>query len=252
MRSIFIFTLLATVLLTSGCANLHPDPPHLSSATRIRLAPQYYQNLNYRGKGGPELYTAQREATNKAVQDILGIKPTENFSKEKPLTLAIAEVGSDGVETIRQEQKEEWRNRLEATGLVKVIFISSVIVSQSPNFHELRLAAARLHADKMLLYASVSSDESKSNLAGFLYMTVVGAFFVPGSQAACITYAKGACFDVNNEYLEFAVEGEDERNIIRPYYFLDEKELEIASTKEALSILQDETVAAIELRVKSK
>jgi rhombotail lipoprotein len=218
---------------------------------RARLAPPFYASVP-RGGDGAALFTAQREATNKAVQDILKIEPTVRFSKEKSITIAIAEVGEQGLETIRQEDKDAWREELEKTGLVKVIFISDVILSANPGFHEMRLAAARLHADAMLLYAVADTQERASNLGAFLYLTIAGVFFVPGTESAVLTFAKGACFDVENEFLEFTVEGEDERMTRRPYYFLDGEQQRIDSRKAALDILRSETERAIKSRAAAK
>ena len=243
--------MLVFLTVLTGCKSLHPDPPHFDPALRARLAPPFHATVPQAGDGAA-LFTAQREATNRAVAEILKIKPAVRFTKEEPLTLAIAEVGRTGVETIRQEDKDAWRRSLERTGLVKVIFISSVILSANPGFHEMRLAAARLHADVVLLYAVADSEESRTNLSGLLYLTIAGTFFVPGSESAVLAFAKGACFDVENEYLEFTVEGEDERKSTRPYYFLDKKQQRLDSRKAAMGILLEETVRAIESRSESR
>jgi len=239
------------LVLAAGCKSLHPEPPHFDHALRARLAPPFHANVPQSGDGAA-LFTAQREATNKAVNEILNIRPAVKWAKGKPITIAIAEVGPAGVETVRQEDKDAWRKALEETEMVEVIFISSVILSANPGFHEMRLAAARLHADVMLLYAVADSDEARTNLSGLLYLSIVGTLFAPGSEAAVLSFAKGACFDVENEFLEFTVEGEDERKTTRPYYFLDKKQLEIDSRKASLGILRDETVRAIKARETSE
>jgi len=253
MKKTGVICIMAVLVLLAGCKSLHPDPPHFDYALRARLAPPFQATVPQSRSGdGATLFTAQREATNKAVAEILKIAPAVKFSKEKPVTIAIAEVGTTGVETIRQEDKEAWRKALEETGMVKVIFISSVILSANPGFHEMRLAAARLHADVMLLYAVADSDETRTNLSGLLYLSIVGVFFAPGSESAVLSFAKGACFDVENEFLEFTVEGEDERKSMRPYYFMDPKQQRLDSRKEALDILRKETVRAVKARAEAK
>lgn len=251
MRKTGFIAVCVAVLLATGCKSLHPDPPHFDPALRARLAPPFHASVPQSGDGAA-LFTAQREATNKAVAEILKIQPAIKFTDDKPITLAVAQVGRTGVETIRQEDKDAWRKALEETGMVKVIFISSVIVSANPGFHEMRLAAARLHADAMLLYAVADSSDSRTNLGGLLYLSVVGAFFSPGSESAVLTFAKGACFDVENEFLEFTVEGEDERKTTRPYYFMDKKQHGLDSRKSALEILREETVRAIKASAAAK
>jgi len=232
--------------LVPGCKTLHPDPPEFSSSLLARLAPQF-PPLNARGQGNLA-FTEQREAANRAVKDILAIRPAVTFDKARPVTLAIAEVGPNGIETIRQRQKDAWRKALEATGTVRVVFISSVILSSNPLFHEIRVAAARLHADSVLLYASATSQASSTNLWGALYLTIAGLFFAPGTQDAVLTFAKGVCFDVENEYLQFVVEGEDERSTVRPWYFTDDDAMALESRHAAIDLLRLETLHALQAR----
>lgn len=243
-RFLFVVMLAVFAAAFAGCTSLHPEAPHISAAAKARLVPPYH-SYDPRTESGKTLFTAKREAANKAVAEILKIEPAVSFGDNDTVTLAVAEVGPLGVETIRQEDKDAWRTALEKTANVKVIFISSVILSADPDFHELRLAAARLHADVMLLYSVVDSQVHKFNLSSLMYLTLVGAFFTPGDEAAVLTFAKGACFDVRNEFLEFTVEGEDERKSIRPMYFMDTEQMKIDSHKAAVAILRDETVRAI-------
>jgi hypothetical protein len=247
MRSLLLF-LAAVAALGAGCKTLHPEPPEFSSSLLSRLAPQFPPLAVGTRSKGALAFSEQREAANKAVKEVLEIKPAVAFSKSKPVTLAIAEVGPDGIETIRKDEKDAWRSTLESTGLVRVVFISSVILSGNPQFHEIRIAAARLHADVVLLYASASSRAYGTNIGGWLYLTIAGIFFSPGSQSAVLTFAKGVCFDVENEYLEFAVEGEDERSSTRPWFFMNTDALELESRKAAVEVLRKETVRAIEGR----
>jgi len=246
MKNAVLSTIIVLSVFAAGCKALYPDPPYLDPALRARMAPPFSPVAA--GESGKSPFTAQREAANQAVAEILKIRPTYQISKEKAIKLAIVEVGAAGVETIRKEEKDEWRKALEETGLVKVVFITSNITTADPNFYDLRTAAARLDADAMLVYAAVDSRERGSNLSAFLYIAIVPIFFAPGSQAACLTFAKGACYDVKNEYLEFTVEGEAEKSCIRPYYFLDVKSLELKTRKAAIDILRDETVGALKAR----
>jgi hypothetical protein len=251
MKALLVPVLAAAMAILAGCKSLYPEPPEFPEMLLSRLAPRFPSLSADSHVQGAMAFTEQREAANKAVKEILDIKPLVTFSKSKPVTLAIAEVGANGIETIRQEDKDAWRKALESTGLVRVVFISSVILSGDPQFHEIRIAAARLHADTVLLYASASSEASALNIWAFLYLTVAGLFVSPGSQSAVLTFAKGVCFDVENEFLEFAVEGEDERDSIGPWYFQDTDDMKAESRKAALEVLRRETVRAVESRAAS-
>ncbi len=251
MRALVFSVIAASLAAFMGCKSLYPEPPEFPEQLLSRLAPRFPSMSADSHVQGALAFTEQREAANKAVKEILNISPIVTFSKSRPVTIAIAEVGPNGIETIRQEDKDAWRKALESTGLVRVVFISSVILSGDPQFHEIRIAAARLHADTVLLYASASSEASSLNIWGFLYFTLLGLFVSPGSQSAVLTFAKGVCFDVENEFLEFAVEGEDERDSIGPWYFQDSDAMKIESRKAALEVLRSETVRAIESRAQS-
>jgi len=246
MKSMWL-VLVAVAALGAGCKTLHPEPPDFSRSLLKRLAPEY-PPLTRPGERGPAAFSDQREAANRAVDEVLKITPTVTFTKDKPITLAIAEVGPDGVETIRKEDKDAWRSALEGTGLVRVVFISSVIVAPDPEFHEIRIAAARLHADAVFLYASATSRAYAGNLGSWLYLTVIGTALVPGNQYAVLTFSKGVCVDVRNEFLQFAVEGEDERAAMRPWLFEDCDELARESTASAVALLREETVRALQSR----
>ncbi len=248
MKATLFLVLAALIGASAGCKSLYPEPPEFPERLLSRIAPRFPILSSDSHSQGALAFTEQREAANKAVKEVLEIRPAASFSKDRPITLAIAEVGVNGIETIRQEDKDAWRKSLESTGMVRVVFISSVILSGDPQFHEIRIAAARLHADVVLLYASASSTASSLNIWGFLYLTVLGLFISPGDENAVLTFAKGVCFDVENEFLEFAVEGEDERDSIGPWYFQDPDAMKAESRKAALEVLRNETVRAIQSR----
>jgi hypothetical protein len=67
-----------------------------------------------------------------------------------------------------------------------------------------------------------------------------------------LTFTKGVCFDVENEYLQFVVEGEDEQSSVRPWYFTDDDGLARVSRKAALDVLRQETVRALEAKTDAK
>lgn len=245
---LLIAVLAALAAFATGCTTLHPSPPEFSPQLLRRLAPQFPPLTTATQSKGALAFSEQREAANQAVEAVLKITPAVTFSKAKPVTLAIAEVGPAGVETIRKEDKDAWRSALEATGLVRVVFISSVILSGDPRFHEIRIAAARLRADAVFLYASASSRADDSNFGALLYLTLVGAAIVPGTQTAVLTFSKGVCLDVKNEFLQFAVEGEDERSATRPWAFTDLDGMERASVKAAVTVLREEMVRELTAR----
>ena len=64
-----IIGICVVAVLAAGCKSLHPDPPHFDPALRARLAPSFHTSVPQSGDGAA-LFTAQREATNKAVAEL--------------------------------------------------------------------------------------------------------------------------------------------------------------------------------------
>jgi|GEM_PF-2576722 len=80
----------------------------------------------------------------------------------------------------------------------------------------LRNQAANQHCDLMIVY-SVSCDYSRSpNPFALLYLTLIGAFFVPGDSITVGSIAKLAMIDVRRGYIYGIVEGSATQSMAVP------------------------------------
>jgi rhombotail lipoprotein len=129
-----------------------------------------------------------------------------------PIRLAIApplyEHGSPEQEGER-EAIEAWSAELKKSGLVKeVILLPNVLLgtpSQGRHTHDyfkaVRVAAARVQADAVLVMSSVTDVSSYLNPLSILDLTVVGTYLVPGHSKDALTIVEGIVMDNRNEYV---------------------------------------------------
>ncbi len=81
---------------------------------------------------------------------------------------------------------------------------------------DIRLAAARYHADAVLILKSNSNTDTYPNFLSILYITIVGFWIAPGSHCDAIHMVHGTMYDVRNEYLYIGAESDATDSIIRP------------------------------------
>lgn len=121
---------------------------------------------------------------------------------------------------------------LIATGLVKNFFYMSPRTVQiaanendplgrfgpmSPRALEaLRVTAARHGADALLVIHERTDDHEEPNWFSPLYLTIAGAFLVPGTDIRITDNLEGMLWDVRNEFLYASVEAEGTRRASRP------------------------------------
>jgi len=101
-----------------------------------------------------------------------------------------------------------WGEKLRDAGIVSDFFIlPQILTSQvhSQSFlKDLRVAAARLQADALLILRSSTDVDSYSNLLGILDVTILGMFVVPAHQKDALTIVEGMVLDNRNQYVYFA------------------------------------------------
>ena len=82
---------------------------------------------------------------------------------------------------------------------------------------DIRLAAARYHADAVLVLKSNSNTDTYPNFLSLLYFTIVGFWIAPGSHCDAIHMFHGTLYDVRNEYLYIGAESDAMDSVVRPY-----------------------------------
>ncbi|HZE95473.1 MAG TPA: hypothetical protein VE981_00450 [Planctomycetota bacterium] len=125
---------------------------------------------------------------------------------------------------------QAWGERLRREGIISdLILIPDMMVggmgsSGSPgSFKAIRVAAARLGADAILVLHSVTEIDSYINPLGVLDLTLVGMFLIPGHHKDTMTIVEGLLIDNRNQYVYFAGSAEGKGSSVAPLAMLDEK-----------------------------
>ncbi|MFO7900926.1 MAG: hypothetical protein R6V58_17930 [Planctomycetota bacterium] len=218
-----------------------------------------YKESRFRMLIGGETRTATGEMSEDAVQKevdrLLAMQP----ARPVPAKVLLYEVESSSTEIesahkrllLRKETAAAMKAALEKTGLFEQIdFLPDIYLppSAGDSLKTLRIAAARAHADGLLLYATETGYEVRLNWFAALYPTILGAFVAPGTREAHLAESKAVLVDVKTGYIYqvFQSYGDDSR--LAPPVFIDSGDLEYGARKAAmdgLAALAAERVAAM-------
>ena len=88
-----------------------------------------------------------------------------------------------------------------------------------------RRAAARLGLDAVLVVRSLGELDTGLNPLALLDLTIVGAWLAPGHEARSSALLEAGVFDVHNEYLYAAAEGESAASATRPGMYHEPREV---------------------------
>ena len=183
-----------------------------------------------------------------SVEDIERMKPQLKL----PARIAIAPPiqadqrwwGQDALSTWSPEEVavlESWQEPLRAAGIADELLVlpSALVKDCEPRDAVCRLnaqrsAAARAHADALLIVNLATATDEYVNPASVLYITIVGMWLVPASHRDALTVAEGVLLDNRNEYLYAFARGEGEKKSIRPAMYADTLAVVNASRVEAL------------------
>ncbi len=150
-----------------------------------------------------------------------------------------------------REEILAWGEALRKEGVVSdFMIIPDMLLDTGVDGHRgrslksIRLAAARLQADAVLILRSVTDTDASMNPLGILDITLVGMFLVPGHQREALTIVEGLVIDNRNQYLYFAASAEGTGSSTAPLALLDDKEAVGESRRKALhsfgeSLLQE-------------
>jgi rhombotail lipoprotein len=121
-----------------------------------------------------------------------------------------------------KEAFDKWGLELLKAGIVKSVFIiPSMFIPHDEDgryqtIREYRRAAATHGADALLVVRGVSDVDSYLNPSSIFYLTIVGAFLVPGSHKDALFMIQGGLIDVNNGFVYASAEVEAEAKSMRP------------------------------------
>ncbi len=139
-----------------------------------------------------------------------------------------------------------WGERLKKEGIVsELIVIPEMLVgvNAAPGttgaYKAVRVAAARLGADAILVLRSVTETDSYINPLGLLDLTIVGLWVIPGHHKDTLTVVEGLLIDNRNQYVYFAGSAEGKGTQLAPALLLDEKDAVRESRCAALKAFGD-------------
>lgn len=121
----------------------------------------------------------------------------------------------------------------------EVFFIPGSMVGVS-NLKEIRLAAARHHADAVLIIRGINDLRIYANKWSFSYITIIAGWFVPGSDMDSYFKISATMWDVRNEYLYTTVEAESFNHTSKPAFLLEEEALVTKTKNEAFNSFNKE------------
>jgi hypothetical protein len=100
-----------------------------------------------------------------------------------------------------------------------------------------RLAAARVGANAVLIISGTADIDRYNNALGPLYILLVTGAFIPGTEANGLFMANATMWDVGNEFLYLGVEAEGLEHKTRPAFFIEEEQIIKAAKGKALDAL---------------
>jgi hypothetical protein len=123
---------------------------------------------------------------------------------------------------------ESWQEPLRSAGVAsEILILPSSLVKDCEVRDSLcrlksqRAAAARVHADALLVINLATATDEYVNPASALYLTIIGMWLVPASHRDALTVAEGVLLDTRNEYLYAFARGEGESQSVRPAMYAD-------------------------------
>lgn len=150
-----------------------------------------------------------------------------------------------------KDKEIEWLETLRAEGKVSQIipisdFAAAGMSSDGamPSLKYIRLAAARYGADAVLVIDNATSVDRYFNPASAAYLTIVGMFFVPGSNSDALVMVNGAVFDVGNEYLYCTSVAEGTVKRVGPQTMYDYETVQ-AARADAMKSFRDDVLLRI-------
>lgn len=123
-----------------------------------------------------------------------------------------------------------------------------ILTAVSGDMDSVRVAAARQRADAVLVISAASETVTNPNGLAFGYALVLPLFFLHGTDVETLYYTRASLWDVRNEYLYLAAEGEGRAKNSRPFTATHEREqIEEARGKSLENLCQQLTVEGGEL-----
>jgi rhombotail lipoprotein len=150
--------------------------------------------------------------------------------------------GDSGLMEGEREEIVSWGEKLKKEGIVSEFMIIPEMLLDTgverhrsgPTLKSVRIAAARMQADAVLILRSITETDSYFNPLGVLDLTIVGLFLVPGHQRDALTMVEGMVIDNRNQFLYFAATAEGKGSATAPIAMMDKRDAVGESRRNAL------------------
>jgi rhombotail lipoprotein len=149
-----------------------------------------------------------------------------------------------------RKEIEAWGEALRKDGIVSdLIIVPDLLATMTPTrsqgyVKDIRMAAARVQADAVLVLRSTTTVENTVNPLFLLDITIVGLFLAPGHHKEALTIVEGLVMDNRNQFIYLAGTTEGSGKTMAPAAFLDEsgtiRESRVAALKSFGDTLQKE------------
>jgi rhombotail lipoprotein len=145
-------------------------------------------------------------------------------------------------------QREEilaWGDKLRQEGVVRdLILLPDLLQTMTPSgskgyIKDIRMAAARVQADVVLVLRSTTSVDSYLNPLSLLDLTIVGMFLAPGHHKEALTIVEGLALDNRNQYVYFAGTAEGTGSTMAPLASIEARNAVRESRRAALRAFGD-------------
>ncbi len=238
--------------------SLSQCPFHASLLALIALTSSACAATGFnRGALHQQLAVDQPVVTDAEIQRTLDLKP--NLPPKFKLAVYLKPPSED-VDSYQRHRygpgwrwTEEDRDKLldltseltDAESISEVFYISPSTVP-GHDLKSIRLAAARHHADAVLVISGASEIDNYSNGWSISYAAIVTLFFVPGLERDSLFIANASLWDVRNEYLYLTAEAEaTTHEEYAPATGLPRHQLIATSKKKAVSKLKTQLIKMI-------
>ncbi|HLY07975.1 MAG TPA: hypothetical protein VKW04_01600 [Planctomycetota bacterium] len=120
-----------------------------------------------------------------------------------------------------------WGETLRQEGIISdLILIPEILTTMTPSrsqgfIKDIRMAAARVQADAVLVLRSTTTVDSYVNPLGLLDLTIVGMFLAPGHHKEALTIVEGLVLDNRNQYVYLAATSEGTGKTMAPLASID-------------------------------
>jgi rhombotail lipoprotein len=145
----------------------------------------------------------------------------------------------ESTETLKGEQEELdlLAEQLRKDGIVSAFMVIPRML-MDPNagsgLKSIRIAAARMQADAVLVMRSVTDVDTYMNPLGLLDLSIAGMWLVPGHHKDALTIVEGVVIDNRNQFLYFAGSAEGTGSTWGPLAVIEERDAIQESRRNAL------------------